>query len=436
MAVSNRIGARHSVLLLLDCITNVVLTMAGALYGGALLLFKNVAVKIELPKFGAPTVTAYKKNTPAGGARFRADDAWHTLMARDWATADGELVRLGVGMSAQSVPADAVPVGRSAVWLARDSGEVLAIPDAVRNARKSVKRMKSYALNHQWSYFFTQTFSAALLASRGFLSRYDLRIIATWRRDLERLRRVYLKRGWGRLEYLTVPELHQDGAIHIHFLVSGLDARALVPSLYPSGDVRLDRAGRPQWRWLDLSRRWGFCDGSEVGDVERVARYVSKYISKSFDASRSWASALDDGTLDAVAVADGVPVSMLAGVRDALPGVSVLGVGFRRWSVSSGVEPAPVVVGDGIDIDIDDGHDWFGVTEDGIAGAVDTLPADAELVLISRRGDWSAGWFLALLDACIDVDAGLPVPVRPPAERRALVGRLLESYRNSRGVLL
>jgi hypothetical protein len=136
-----------------------------------------------------------------------------------------------------------------------------------------------------------------------------------------------------------------------------------------------------------------------------------------------------------VAVADGVPVSMLAGVRDALPGVSVLGVGFRRWSVSSGVESAPVVVGDGVDVDID--ADWFGVTEDGTAGAVDTLPAGAEIVLVTRRGDWSAPWFLALLDVCFDADVGLAfVPVRPPAERRALVGRLLESYRNNRGVRL
>lgn len=400
------------------------------------MLFQNGSVKIELPKFGAPTVTVYRRTSPAGGARFRADDTWHTLVARDWVNPDtGELVRLGVGMSAGAVPVDAVPLGRSAVWLARGSGEVLAVPDAVRNARKSVKRMKSYALNHEWSYFFTQTFSAALVAGRGFLSRYDLRIIAAWRRDLERLRRLYLRRGWGRLEYLTVPELHKDGAVHIHFLVSGLDGRALVPSLYPSGAVRRDRAGRVQMRWADLSNRWGFCDGSEVGDVEMVARYVSKYISKSFDASRSWGSALEDGALDAVAVADGVPVSMLAGVRDALPGVSVLGVGFRRWSVSSGVESAPVVVGDGVDVDID--ADWFGVTEDGTAGAVDTLPAGAEIVLATRRGDWSAPWFLALLDACMLADAGLaPVSLRPPAERRALVGRLLESFRNNRGVLL
>lgn len=400
------------------------------------MLFQNGSVKIELPKFGAPTVTVYRRTSPAGGARFRADDTWHTLVARDWVNPDtGEVVRLGVGMSAGAVPAESVPLGRSAVWLARESGEVLAVPDAVRNARKSVKRMKSYALNHEWSYFFTQTFSAALVSGRGFLSRYDLRIIAAWRRDLERLRRLYLRRGWGRLEYLTVPELHKDGAVHIHFLVSGLDGRALVPSLYPSGAVRVDRAGRPQWRWADLSNHWGFCDGSEVGDVEMVARYVSKYISKSFDASRSWGSALDDGALDAVAVADGVPVSMLAGVRDALPGVSVLGVGFRRWSVSSGVESAPVVVGDGVDVDID--SDWFGVTEDGTAGAVDTLPAGAEIVLATRRGDWSAPWFLALLDACMLADAGLaPVSLRPPAERRALVGRLLESVRNNRGVRL
>ena len=401
------------------------------------MLLKNVSVKVELPKYGAPTVTAFRKSSPAGGVRFRADDTWHALITRDWATPDGELVRLGVGMSAGAVPADAVPVGRSGVWVSRESGDVLAVPDAVRNARKSVKRMKSYALNHAWTFFFTQTFSASLVAGRGFLSRYDLRIVAAWRRDLERLRRLYLRRGWGRLEYLTVPELHKDGAVHIHFLVSGLDERALVPSLYPSGAVRRDRAGRVQWRWADLSQRWGFCDGSEVGDVERVARYVSKYISKSFDASRSWGSALDDGALDAVAVADGLPSSVLAGVRDALPGVSVLGVGFRRWSVSSGVEPAPVVVGDGVDVDID--AEWFGVTDDGTAGAVDTLPAGAEIVLATRRGDWSAPWFLALLDACLLADAGVilaPDTMRPPAERRALVGRLLESYRNSRGVLL
>ena len=118
------------------------------------MLLKNVSVKVELPKYGAPTVTAFRKSSPAGGARFRASDDWHKLITRDWATPDGELVRLGVGMSAGAVPADAGPmIRRFAPDLRHQALNLLAAGGGWAGSRPTVsKRMERLDPKAGWWY--------------------------------------------------------------------------------------------------------------------------------------------------------------------------------------------------------------------------------------------------------------------------------------------
>ena len=74
------------------------------------------------------------------------------------------------------------------------------------------------------------------------------------------------------LMYLIVPELHKDGAIHMHGLISG--KVELVDSGHKTNDKTI--YNMPQWKY-------GYSTAIELtGDRQAVAKYITKYISKDF----------------------------------------------------------------------------------------------------------------------------------------------------------
>ena len=125
-------------------------------------------------------------------------------------------------------------------------------------------------LCNEWDWFFTGT-----LDPRKF-NRYDLHGFASrftqWIRD-ERKRSPEIT-----LSYVLVPERHEDGAWHIHGLISGLPESELakfVPGVHPR---RLVEGG--YLNWPAFSRKFGFCSLGRVKDRIRCAFYVTKYVSK------------------------------------------------------------------------------------------------------------------------------------------------------------
>lgn len=135
-------------------------------------------------------------------------------------------------------------------------------PTDARGANRAKKALfATAACNPDLDVFVTFTQSPHLVGDR-YDYKEAVKRLGTWLDN--RVRRKGLK-------YIMVPELHQDGAIHWHGLVSKNGIR-----LVDSG--HRDRKGAVIYNVLDW--HWGFTTATLVQDHSACCRYVSKYITK------------------------------------------------------------------------------------------------------------------------------------------------------------
>lgn len=125
----------------------------------------------------------------------------------------------------------------------------------IRSLRRTKQSIYQYARNNEWQYFATFTF-------KDDSYRYDYEIsckkFRTWINDF--------KKRKCKIEYLCVPELHEDGAIHIHALINGLTDEFVEESTL--GELYL--------KGYNL----GISQLSAVKSKARVSSYITKYITK------------------------------------------------------------------------------------------------------------------------------------------------------------
>ncbi len=150
-----------------------------------------------------------------------------------------------------------------------------------RSMRRARVKVRDYCLSTDMKYFCTFTLD------QEKIDRYDIKVIT--KKLSKWLNNQVERKG---IAYVMVPELHQDGAIHFHgMLTEGLE---VVDSgtIIPRGE---DRPRRPHSEkqaeaWLrDGGRKvynlpgwpYGFTTALELeGNYEAAVNYVSKYISK------------------------------------------------------------------------------------------------------------------------------------------------------------
>lgn len=127
----------------------------------------------------------------------------------------------------------------------------------------SLSRTKScvleIALCNMWDWFVTLT-----LAPDKF-DRYDL---PAWRKSFTQWLRNYNRLHNTHIAYLLIPEQHKDGAWHMHGLLSGVPDAALIVNEHGYMD------------WPAYSRKYGFISMGKVRDLERVSKYITKYVTK------------------------------------------------------------------------------------------------------------------------------------------------------------
>lgn len=128
-------------------------------------------------------------------------------------------------------------------------------------ARAKRELFRAAACNPDLSVFVTFTQSPELVNDR-YDYKEAVRRLGMWLDN--RVRRKGLK-------YIMVPELHQDGAIHWHGLVTEAGIK-----LVDSG--HRDKKGAIIYNVMDW--HWGFTTATKVRDHGACCRYVSKYISK------------------------------------------------------------------------------------------------------------------------------------------------------------
>ena len=79
------------------------------------------------------------------------------------------------------------------------------------------------------------------------------------------------------MQYLLIPEHHEDGAWHVHGLLSGL----------PDGVLRRFRRPEPWYlvnsdylNWTDYMDKFGFCSLGPIKHPVATSFYITKYVSK------------------------------------------------------------------------------------------------------------------------------------------------------------
>lgn len=145
--------------------------------------------------------------------------------------------------------------------------------------RVSFNRTKQqiYNISRQcnWEYFITLTFDEVKV------DRYDFEACMKKANDWFHYQRKHYAKD---LQYLFVPEMHKDGAWHIHGLVAQIGNMdiswkgATVTKCQVNG--RWYALKKPQ-KLLEVGGwKYGFSNATKVNDVQKVSSYIVKYITK------------------------------------------------------------------------------------------------------------------------------------------------------------
>lgn len=146
---------------------------------------------------------------------------------------------------------------------------------AISRARKTITEL---ALCNPWDWFGTFTLD------KDKYDRYDLE---KFHKDFSQWIRDQRKKTGHAIRYVLVPELHKDGAWHIHGLLYD------VPDLISFDYLRAELGwrvpdkliGRDYFCWMGFDAKFGFCSLGRIHDPVGVSFYVSKYVSKSMEDS-------------------------------------------------------------------------------------------------------------------------------------------------------
>lgn len=130
----------------------------------------------------------------------------------------------------------------------------------ISSKNRAKQKIYEYARSNDWEYFLTLTFSQ---------DRYDYDLLSEKLRNwINRTKKKYAPD----LKYIFVPELHKDGALHFHGIVSDVGELPLIDSGHK------DKNGNVIYN-IDCYKM-GFTTATKVTDSGRVASYITKYITK------------------------------------------------------------------------------------------------------------------------------------------------------------
>ena len=138
---------------------------------------------------------------------------------------------------------------------------------------QAISRAKSVifqvAFCNDWDFFFTGTISP---------DKYNRYQLAAFYKSFSQWLRDYRKKYHCDLKYLFVPELHKDGAIHLHGFVRGIPQDRLCSFIAGLHPKKLVDGG--YLNWPDYQKKFGFCSLDVIRDQEAAANYVTKYITE------------------------------------------------------------------------------------------------------------------------------------------------------------
>lgn len=154
------------------------------------------------------------------------------------------------------------------------AGNEEKLPPNIRRAKSKVFEL---ALCNSFTHFCTLTFSPELVKDRHDLDGC-MKSFCKW------LSNYNHRKASGMVQYLLIPEQHQDGAWHMHGLISGIPADDLrefrLGEHLPTAILRELANGHQVVQWTAYDKKFGYCTLSPVRSPEAVAKYITKYVTK------------------------------------------------------------------------------------------------------------------------------------------------------------
>ena len=144
------------------------------------------------------------------------------------------------------------------------------------NIARAKRTIFELAYCNPWDYFFTGTLSPAL---------YERTDLVKAHKDLTQWLQNQGKKYHCKIDFLLVPELHQDGeSWHFHGLMRGIPDECLIPFFenqkLPMSILEKLKKGDPVYNWPAYGAKFGFVSLEKVKNHEAVAKYITKYINK------------------------------------------------------------------------------------------------------------------------------------------------------------
>lgn len=138
----------------------------------------------------------------------------------------------------------------------------------LNNIARSRTIVQEYALCNPWSYFVTLTIDP---------KKYDRYNLKKYYKDFSEFIHNFNRRrdAEHKVKYVFVPELHQDGAWHMHGMIYGLC----------NDDLTMNSNG--YYTWQKYNDKFGFMSIDNVQNIDRLSSYILKYITKDVEKSVS-----------------------------------------------------------------------------------------------------------------------------------------------------
>lgn len=136
------------------------------------------------------------------------------------------------------------------------------------NIVRSRTTVQEYALCNPWTYFVTLTIDE---------KKYDRFNLKRYYSDFAEFIHNFNRRRTkeNKVKYIFVPELHKNGAWHMHGMIYGL-----CPD-----DLTINQNG--YFTWKKYNDKFGFMSIDKIQDIDRLSSYILKYITKDVEKSVS-----------------------------------------------------------------------------------------------------------------------------------------------------
>lgn len=149
------------------------------------------------------------------------------------------------------------------------------LESAISRARKNILEL---GLCNPWDWFGTFTLDP---------EKYNRYNLEKFHKDFTQWIRDQRKKTGALIRFLLVPELHKDGAWHMHGLMYG------VPGLVSFRELRILHGWNVPDKlvdgdffcWKDFHAKFGFCSLGAISDAIAVSYYTAKYVNKSLEDS-------------------------------------------------------------------------------------------------------------------------------------------------------